>query len=281
MAVKRSFLQLLDSAGCILALGIDSAQSALALGKAGAQFGAIGGFSVSAIQGKPDNALLSYSEYLTALKNTLALAPHTYFLVDGETGFGDPARMMADFEGLGNIGVVFIEDQVAGDKRCGHMDRHAIVSVAEMSSRIKLALKGRHGKEPLLMARTDARSAEGSIEAAINRAKAYLDAGVEAIFIEAPRTKAEIDQIAKELQGAKLLMNLIEGGKTPELPVSELKNLGFTFIIRPIAVTLMYSKIVTEMVAEFYGSGELEKFYQKHGKPDVKEFSDFIGLKRS
>ncbi len=281
MAISPTFEELLKKEGCLVALGVDSEQSALALRACGARVSAYGGFSASAIRGKPDNATLSYSEYMTSVRLVLAAAPETHFIIDGETGFGDPAKMMGDFSSIPNAAIVFIEDQVANDKRCGHMDRHAIVGVSEMQQRIKSALSGRTKNGPMLMSRTDARSAEGNIEAAISRAKAYLDAGVEAIFIEAPRSRAEIVKVATELQGVKLLANLIEGGKTPELSVKELRELGFSFIIRPIAVTLMYSKIVMEMVSEFTRTGELSEFYAKHGKPDLKQFCELIGLKPS
>lgn len=265
--------------GAFALLTADTAQTARAFEEISAPLASVGGFSISAVRGKPDNGLLDFESFVSATREITSAAPGVHFLVDAEAGYGNPERTIAELCSIPNIAIVFIEDQIEGDKRCGHMDRHAIVPVEQMSLRIESALAGRKSSGyPIIMARTDARSAEGSIEAAIARGKRYLEAGAEALFIEAPRSRVELEQVAKSFPGIPLMANLIEGGKTPELSFTELEQMGFRFIARPVATSLVYSRLMREMAREFYQTGELNDFYATYGKPELEEFRNFIGL---
>lgn len=268
-------------AGRIIPLLVaDTPLTALALHRAKAPAAAVGGFSISAVQARPDEGSMSRDEYLCRIEEILRAAPETAFVVDGESGFGDPESFFAEIARLPNAAVVFLEDQVTGDKRCGHMDRHAIVSVDEMQAIIRSAKRAQQNGEPMIMARTDARSAEGSIEAAIERGRAYAAAGADALFVEAPRSIEELKLIVSSFPQIPLLANIIEGGKTPELSAGELEELGFSFVVRPVAATLVYSRLICEMIEEFYGTGDLKQFYARHGKPALEEFRRLIGLSR-
>lgn len=278
---RVSIRPLLQPGRALALLAADTPQTALAMHQAGVKAAAVGGFSINAIRGEPDHGQLSLDEYLEILKPLFSAAPSTAFLIDAEQGFDDPARTVQEFLKIPNASLLFIEDQIIGDKRCGHMDRHAIVSEDEMCCRLRDAVgaKNRDG-EPFIMARTDARSACGSIEAAIDRARAYRKAGADVLFIEAPRSREELEQIAASFPDVPLLANIIEGGKTPELSVKELGQMGFQLVVRPVSITMMYTKLVQEMVREFYSTGELHQCYERFGQPSLDKFQEFIGLSR-
>ncbi|MCB0346591.1 MAG: isocitrate lyase/PEP mutase family protein [Bdellovibrionales bacterium] len=281
MTTRISLRPLLKQNKIIPLLVADTPQTALALHQSGAKAAAVGGFSISAVQGRPDDGTMRRDEYLSLVAPVLNAAPQTAFVIDGEAGFGNPAEFISLIAKHPNASMIFIEDQVPTDKRCGHMDRHALVSVEEMQNNIREAVSAQINGEPMIMARTDARSAEGSIEAAIDRAKAYVEAGADALFVEAPRSVEELKLICESFPDTPLLANVIEGGKTPELSASQLEELGFSLVVRPVSVSLVYSKIVQEMISDFYGSGSLESFYRAHGKPELEDFRTFIGLNKS
>lgn len=276
---RVSFRPLLNQPGAVHFLCVDTPQSALALKQVGANAAGIGGFALAAVQGQSDEGHMTLDDMIERGAPILRAAPQTTFLVDGETGFADPAGTIRRWAEFSNVGMVFIEDQKTGDRRCGHMSGHVIIPQEEMCANIKSACSAKVDDEPMIMARTDARSAEGSLDAALKRGRAYLSAGADALFIEAPQSTAELETIAREFKGEVLLANLIEGGKTPEVSARYLEELGFKLIVRPVAITLAYTKLVTEMVGEFYSTGELSGCYERYGKPVFAEFKKFIGAK--
>ncbi len=282
MTITRLSLRpLLAQKKIIPLLAADTPQTALALNEIEVPAAAIGGFSVAAVQGKPDNATMTRGEYLSLIGPILDSAPQTAFVIDGEDGFGDPAELVRLLSKYSNAAMIFIEDQMPGDKRCGHMDRHQIVPIERMQENIRSAVSAQNDGEPMIMARTDARSAQDSIQAAIDRGQAYAEAGADALFIEAPRSIDELELIGRSFQGVPLLANIIEGGKTPELSATELEELGFAMVVRPVSVSLIYSKLIREAAAEFYSTGALDEFFLRHGKPDLESFRKFIGLGKS
>ncbi|MBX5490930.1 MAG: oxaloacetate decarboxylase [Chloroflexi bacterium] len=147
-------------------------------------------------------------------------------IADIDTGFGNAvnvARAVREFERIG-VAAVQLEDQVF-PKRCGHFAGKAVIAQAEMVGKIRAACDARHNGL-VLVARTDARAVEG-LEAAIARARAYREAGADVLFVEAPRSRAELETIAAALGDAPLLVNLVEGGQTPLLPAAELARMGY------------------------------------------------------
>ncbi|HLI27571.1 MAG TPA: oxaloacetate decarboxylase [Chloroflexota bacterium] len=147
-------------------------------------------------------------------------------LADIDTGFGNAvnvARTVREFERIG-VAAVQLEDQVF-PKRCGHFAGKAVISQAEMVGKLRAACEARQDGL-VIIARTDARAVEG-LEAAIARARAYRAAGADVLFVEAPRSRAELATIAAALGDAPLLVNLVEGGQTPILPAAELAALGY------------------------------------------------------
>lgn len=207
----------------------------------------IGGFGVAASAfGKPDNGSVKFDELFPVFRNILN-AVDLPALVDADTGYGGPrkaASVVRAYERAG-ASAIFIEDQT-WPKRCGHTDGHRLISVSAMQAKIKAAKSSLKNSDTILMARTDAISAEGSLHAALARSKAYIAAGADAIFIEAPRTEAEIREIPRALPETILLINLMEGGKTPLVPHHTLSEWGFRLIARPITTILAQANAINQ-----------------------------------
>jgi methylisocitrate lyase len=185
----------------------------------------------NATAGVPDIGLLSRDE-VTLLAGWIARAVDVPVLVDADTGFGDAAavaRTVRRFEDRGVAGL-HIEDQVF-PKRCGHVGGKEVVPAAEMIRKIRSAVRARRDADFLIVARTDARAVEG-LDAAIDRARRYVDAGADAIFPEALQTRGEFATFARRVE-APLLANMTEFGRGPLLTVRELADMGYRMVIFP------------------------------------------------
>jgi 2-methylisocitrate lyase-like PEP mutase family enzyme len=153
-------------------------------------------------------------------------------IADADTGYGNALtaqRAARAFERAG-VAAFHIEDQIF-PKRCGHYDDKALVPAAEMVQRLRAVRDALHDPDFIVIGRTDAIAVEG-FEAAIERAAAYLEAGADMIFVEAPTTEQEIAEIARRLPGLKLI-NMFHGGKTPLLPAQRLQEHGYHVVIIP------------------------------------------------
>jgi len=146
-----------------------------------------------------------------------------------------------------------------------------------MQNKLRAAKNSLIHKETILMARTDARSTESSLSAAIARGQAYIEAGADAIFVEAPRTVSELKEIGRSLPNTILLANMMEGGKTPLLTQSTLEEFGFALIAYPITGILSLTKAVQESLTHLKKHGTTKNWYKAHMQ-DFSEFREFIGL---
>ncbi|MGB9060102.1 MAG: isocitrate lyase/PEP mutase family protein, partial [Pseudolabrys sp.] len=182
--------------------------------------------------GRPDIGLVAMSEVVdtTAMIRDRVGA---HLVVDADTGYGNAlnvSRTVRLFERAG-ANAIQLEDQ-AFPKRCGHLDNKALVPADEMVGKIKAALDARNSRETLVIARTDAIAVEG-FEQAIARAVSYRDAGADILFVEAPKTRAELERIPPAVNDVPLMANMVEGGKTPPLSAADLQALGFSLVIFP------------------------------------------------
>ncbi|MEU7256606.1 methylisocitrate lyase [Streptomyces rimosus] len=194
----------------------------------------LSGAVLAADLGLPDIGLTTSTEIAARAQQTTR-ATDLPVLIDADTGFGEPmnaARTVQLMEDAGLAGL-HLEDQV-NPKRCGHLDGKSVTSREEMVRRIKGAVDARRDPDFLLMARTDARSVEG-LDAAVDRAKAYADAGADAIFPEALAGEAEFEAFRKAVD-VPLLANLTEFGKTPLLDTRTLENLGYDIALYPVTL---------------------------------------------
>ncbi|WP_238422496.1 methylisocitrate lyase [Gordonia sp. 'Campus'] len=192
----------------------------------------VSGAVLSADLGLPDIGLTTLSE-VAARAGTIARATELPTLVDADTGFGEPmsaARTVAMLEDAGLAGC-HLEDQV-NPKRCGHLDGKDVAPVGDMVKRLGAALAARRDSDFVICARTDARAIEG-LDAAIDRAKAYADAGADLIFTEALRDLGEFERFRKAVD-VPLLANMTEFGKSDLLTAEQLTSVGYNAVIYPV-----------------------------------------------
>jgi 2-methylisocitrate lyase-like PEP mutase family enzyme len=234
MNINSEFAQRLAAPQIILAPGVYDALSALVAEQAGFEALYLSGASIAYTRlGRSDVGLTTYSE----VEDTLARITErvrTPVIVDADTGFGNALNTRRTVRGFERAGasMVQIEDQ-SFPKRCGHLDGKTVVPIAEMCGKLKAAVDARHSASTLILARTDALAVEG-MDAAFDRAEAYLACGVDALFIEALRTPEQMDAACQRFaQRIPLLANMVEGGKTPVQNAQELHQRGFRIAIFP------------------------------------------------
>src|SRR5262245_66561389 len=179
-------------------------------------------------------------------------------IVDADTGFGNPLnvrRTVRDLERAG-AAAVQIEDQTF-PKRCGHFDGKDVVPTAEMVAKIHAAVDARHGEEFLIVARTDARAVEG-FDAAIARAAAFIEAGADATFVEAPESLDEVRRIP-ELLSAPQLVNMVVGGKTPIVDLADLAAMRFGLVLYANAALHGAIQGMQAVLADLKARGRLDE----------------------
>lgn len=194
----------------------------------------VSGAVVSASLGLPDIGLTTLTE-VAQRAHEIGRMSSLPLLVDADTGFGEPmnaARTVQVLESLGVAGC-HIEDQV-NPKRCGHLDGKEVVSTGTMCRRVRAAAMARQDPSFVICARTDARAVEG-LRAAIDRVKAYVDAGADMVFPEALAGAGEIEAVRAATE-VPLLVNLTEFGRTELLRTSQLADLGVNVAIYPVTL---------------------------------------------
>ncbi len=249
------------------------ALSAKMIGQAGAPFTFMSGFAVSAARlGEPDLGLISYGEITDQLRNICA-ATQIPVIGDGDTGYGNALNVERTVKGYAAAGAasVMIEDQVA-PKRCGHTKGKLVVDRAEAIDRIKAAAHARAdvrkaGGDILILARTDAAAMHG-LDEAIWRANAFRDAGADILFVEAPRSTSEMQRLTREAPGIHMA-NMVEGGATPILPMSELRELGYGLAIFPLTLMSSAMKAIKLSLAAMMA-----------GRHPAESVMDFAALRR-
>ncbi|OVZ64682.1 carboxyvinyl-carboxyphosphonate phosphorylmutase [Pigmentiphaga sp. NML080357] len=218
----------------VLAPGVYDAFSALIAEQAGFEALYLSGASIAYTRlGRSDVGLTTYTEVADTLAR-IAERVALPVIVDADTGFGNALNVMRTVRGFERAGaaVIQLEDQTF-PKRCGHLDGKSVVPAGEMVGKLKAALDARVSSETLILARTDALAVEG-LDAALERAERYLEAGADALFIEALRTPEQMAAACGRFAGrAPLLANMVEGGKTPVQSAAELQRHGFSIAIFP------------------------------------------------
>ena len=180
--------------------------------------------------GVPDIGLVSLAEVADHV-DRLGSATRLPLVVDADTGFGQPVMAMRAARRLERAGAAALqlEDQEM-PKRCGHFDHHELIPAEHMQAKLVAVRQALEDPATVVIARTDARSVH-DIDEAIRRGHAYVEAGADVIFIEAPRTVEELERVGRELRGVPLVVNVVEGGKTPQLSLTEYRELGFGVVL--------------------------------------------------
>jgi 2,3-dimethylmalate lyase len=273
---RPSLKKLLRGKSPILVPGAYDAMSAVLVQDAGFDVVFMTGFGTSAsLLGQPDVGLLTMSEMLSNAKR-IVQAVDIPVIADGDTGYGNPLnviRTVTEYEGAG-VSAIQLEDQVS-PKRCGHMEGKQVIPAKEMTKKISAAVDARISKDFQIIARTDARAVEG-IDAAIERVRTYKEAGADILFVEAPRSVAEIKRVGAAFSGTPLLFNWLEGGKTPPVSYDFLRKNGFKVIFFPLCTIFAANKAIKQVLAGIKKSGTPEKVMSMF--PTFNEFTDIVGL---
>jgi 2,3-dimethylmalate lyase len=234
------------------------------------------GFGTSAgLLGRPDVGLLGMSEMVDNARRIVA-ATDLPVLADADTGYGNPVnviRTVQEFERSGVAGI-HLEDQVM-PKRCGHLAGKSVVPASEFRARVEAAVAARRDPDFLLVARTDARGPLG-LDAALERAELARRAGADMVFVEALRTEAELELVAEALRGTPLLLNWVEGGRTPPLPLERIAELGFALVILPLSTLLAATRAMVDVLGEIRRAGTPLPVLDRLTGFD--EFGELIGL---
>ena len=243
----------------ILAPGVFDALTAGLAEAAGFEALYLSGASIAyTLLGQPDIGLVSMTEVaevMARIRDRVALP----VIVDADTGWGNALntqRTVRVFERAG-ASMIQLEDQTS-PKRCGHLRDKSLVSAGEMVGKIRAAVDARDSA--LIMARTDAIAVEG-FEAALERAERYLEAGADALFIEAPEDSAQLHAIASRFAGrVPLLANMVEGGRTPLAGTAALGALGFRIVIFPGGLVRALAMTAQAYFASLRASGSNDAF---------------------
>jgi 2,3-dimethylmalate lyase len=277
--------ELLAGSDVVLAPGAYDALSARLAEQAGFDVVYMTGFGASAsLLGRPDIGLLSFGE-MAGQARRLVQAIGVPLIADADDGYGNPLnvlRTVREYEAAG-VAAVQIEDQVT-PKRCGHMEGKAVIAAGEMVEKVRAAVEARRSPDLVVIARTDARAVEG-LDAALDRAARYRDAGADVLFVEAPESEREVELVADAFPGTPLLFNGVEGGRTPSLELDRLRELGFRIVLFPLTALFAATRAVQEALAAIRahptpgGEGALpfSAFTDVVGLPAVQELEDRFG----
>ena len=271
-----SLKSLLDAPEILLAPGVFDALTGLIAEQSGARAVYLSGASIAYTRfGRPDIGLVSMSEVadtIAVLRDRIALP----IIVDADNGFGNALnvqRTMRVFERMGANALQF-EDQTL-PKRCGHLDGKTLISKEEMAGKVRAACDARNSGETLVIARTDAIAVDG-FDAAMDRAEAYLEAGADVLFVEAPQSRDELVAITREFgDRVPLMANMVEGGKTPVTDAADLESLGFDLVIFPGGVVRALSATAVDYYQNLLANGSNASFQNR--MYDFQGLNEVIG----
>lgn len=271
--MNSTFKQRLSAPPPVLAPGVYDALTALIAQQTGFDALYLSGASIAYSRlGRSDIGLTTASEVAETLAQ-ITERVDLPVIVDADTGFGNALntrRTVRAFERAG-AAVIQLEDQTF-PKRCGHLDGKGVIAADEMCGKLRAALDARHSADTLIMARTDALAVE-DWDRAMDRAEAYLDCGIDALFIEALRSREQLAEAGKRFGSrVPLLANMVEGGKTPPQTVDALGAMGFRIVIFPGGT----ARAVAFTLQRYYAS------LLAHGStsPMLDEMLDLDGLNR-
>jgi 2-methylisocitrate lyase-like PEP mutase family enzyme len=257
----KQFQKLLHQPGSFILPGAYDSMSARLIEEIGFQAVYATGAGIS-------NAQLGWADVgLTSLKEVVDIVARMAdvttipIVVDADTGFGNAInviRTVREFERAG-VAAIQMEDQVS-PKKCGHFNGKDVISKEEMVGKIKAAVDTRRDENLAIIARTDALAVNG-MEDALERANAYVEAGADIIFVEAPTTIDQLNQIATSLKGIPQIINLVEGGKTPLISLIESEEMGFKIMLCANTVLRSAIKGITESLRILKAEGSHEKIH--------------------
>lgn len=269
--------ELLKGPDLLVAPGAFDALSARLIAQAGFSTVYMTGFGTAAsVLGQPDVGLLTMNEMVSRAAALAAVIGDIPLIADADTGYGNPLnvrRTIQEYERAG-VAAVHIEDQI-WPKKCGHMEGKQVIPMQEMVQKIHAAVDARRDPDFVIIARTDANAMHG-FEDALQRGKAYQEAGADLIFIEAPRSIAELQSIKQTFPDIPLLFNWAESGKTPPLTLDEIHALGFKLVIFPVSLLFAATHSMLELL-QLFKQGHVPTPFASH-MVTFSQFTDQVGL---
>lgn len=274
--MQATFKQRLQEPAAVLVPGIYDAFTALIAEQTGFEALYLSGASIAYTRlGRSDIGLTTATEVADTLAR-ITERVSTPVIVDADTGFGNALntqRTVRAFERAG-AAMIQLEDQTF-PKRCGHLDGKGVVPTAEMCGKLRAALDARTSEQTLVLARTDAVAVDG-FEAALDRAEAYLECGVDALFIEAVRSREQMDIVcARFAHRIPLLANMVEGGKTPVQSSDVLGEIGYRIVIFPGGTARAVAHTLRRYYTSLHGHHSTAPF--KDEMLDFDQLNDLIG----
>jgi 2-methylisocitrate lyase-like PEP mutase family enzyme len=234
------------------------------------------GFGVAgSLLGVPDIGIVSATEMTDRVRAFAEAATPVPLIADGDNGHGGTAnveRLVRAYEQAG-AACIQLEDQVL-PKRCGHMDGKEVVPLEEGVAKIRAAVRAREHSDFQIIARTDARSIFG-LDEALRRADAYLAAGADLLFVEAPQSETELRAIAERFKGTTLVANMVEDGKTPMLSAADLGALGYRLILFPISALLAAARTAERVYDAIVAQGKPDATVER---VTFTAYNDIVGL---
>lgn len=272
-----SLRERLSDSRIVVAVGAHDGLTATLAERAGLEAVYQGGYAVAAHHhGLPDIGLVGLSDVAESLRRMTAVAT-VPVIVDADTGYGSEPGVRRSVQELERAGAaaVQIEDQVF-PKRCGHMEGKRVIPRDEMVLKVRAAVAARRDPETLIIARTDALQVNG-LDDAIDRCNAYAQAGADVTFVDAPRSREHLEEIARRVDGPKL-SNMSETGRTPPLTTDELQALGYSIVIFPSTQTWLFARVYQELLDEVMSTGTSEGMRDRMMPFD--DVNELLGLSR-
>lgn len=272
--MAQTFDALLKAPDILVLPGAFDALSARIAVRSGAKAVYMTGFGVAGASfGVPDIGLVNAEQMIErarVIAGTITPAP---LIADGDNGHGGPlnvARLVRAYEQSG-VQCIQLEDQVS-PKRCGHMEGKEVIPRAEATAKIRAAVEARSFSTFKIMARTDARATH-DLDEALRRGEAFLKAGADILFIEAPRSEEELAKAAKTFSGTPLVANLVEDGKTPMLTPEALQQMGYKIALYPISALLAASAALEQVYAKLLGTQA-----KPRARVTFSQYNEIVGL---
>ena len=276
MTSKNDLEPLLSRHEIAIAPGIYDTLGGLLVAEAGFETAYLSGASIAYARfGKPDIGLLDLNDVaatLAAISERVDLP----VIVDADTGYGNALNVRQTVKRLEREGAAAIqlEDQTF-PKRCGHLRDKTVIAADEMAGKVKAAIDARQSPGTLIIARTDAATVLG-IDAALDRAEQYAEAGADMLFVEAPASKSELEQITERFAGRLPVMaNMVEGGVTPALTAAELEAMGFSLVIFPGGLARATVFMAREYLASLRDNGSTVPYRTR--MVDFAGLNDLLG----
>jgi 2-methylisocitrate lyase-like PEP mutase family enzyme len=275
MNSRQILKQLFKRERLLVAPGCFDGLSARLVEEAGFEAAYLSGGAVARSMGIPDIGLVTMSEVIDRVAQVVA-AVKIPIIADADTGYGNAVnlvRTVREFERTG-VAAIHIEDQIT-PKRCGHLDGKEVIPLAEMEKKLQAALASRSDPDFSIIARTDARGVHG-FDDAMSRGRAFARLGVDAVFVEAPQSEPELEEIPRALPNVPLLVNVFKGGKTPMLPVERLQQMGYRIAIYPSETQRAAIHAMRQALALLRREGTTEKM--DDALTTFKERDKVVGL---